>query len=162
MRDPKDIINYPTGEEVIPGIKSHPTIDLHKMRQLLSFLGTTMDNVISITGYHKECRNMDAVLQVAHEFYEYEKPAWNLIDQTGSRVKQVLIEICGMALVDEDVSQPYTDQLYLLANWPKPWLDGFHINGTQKVSYHCLTVIGKYGDNGDGGVVHPKAEQVYG
>ena len=52
---------------------------------------------------------MNAVLEVAHEFWHHEKPAWISVGQTGLHVKQMQIEIYGIAIVDEDVYQPYSD-----------------------------------------------------
>ncbi|GAI82533.1 unnamed protein product, partial [marine sediment metagenome] len=67
------------------------------------------DNVVSITAYHRDCRDMDQVLEVVHEFWRNEKPAWISVGQTGLHVRQMLIEIYGIAIVDEDIYQPYSD-----------------------------------------------------
>ena len=110
--DPEHIlswINDPTGELDIPGIKPQARFALYEMKQLMSFLGASMDNVVSITAYHKDCRDMNAVLEVAHEFWRHEKPAWTSVGQRGLHVKQMLIEIYGIAIVDEDIYQPYAD-----------------------------------------------------
>ncbi|MCL5962529.1 MAG: Rid family hydrolase [Chloroflexi bacterium] len=109
MRDPKDTINDPSGELDIPGIKPQARFALYEMRQLLSFLGASVDNVATITAYHKDCRDMDQVLEVAHEFWHGNGPAWLSVGQTGLHVKQMLIEIYGIAIVDEDIYAPYGD-----------------------------------------------------
>ena len=109
MRDSKDTINDPSGELDVPGIKPQARFALHEMNQLLNFLGASIENVVSITAYHKDCRDMNAVLEVAHEFWQHEKPAWISVGQIGLQVKQMQIEIYGIAIVDEDVYQPYSD-----------------------------------------------------
>lgn len=109
MRDPKDTINDPTDELDVPGVKPQARYALHEMKQLLGFLGASMDNVTYITAYHKDCRDMDSVLEVANEFWHNEKPAWISVGQTGLHVKQMTIEIYGMAIVDEADYQAYTD-----------------------------------------------------
>jgi len=108
-RDPKDEINDPTGELSIIGIKPQVRFALREMSQLMGFLGASMDNVVSITAYHRDCRDMDQVLEVVHEFWRNEKPAWISVGQTGLHVRQMLIEIYGIAIVDEDIYQPYSD-----------------------------------------------------
>jgi enamine deaminase RidA (YjgF/YER057c/UK114 family) len=107
MRDPKDTINDPTGELDMAGIKPQARFALLEMNQLLSFLGADLNHVGTITAYHKDCRDMDQVLEVAHEFWRHEKPAWISVGQLGLHVKQMQIEIYGIAIVDEDVYQPY-------------------------------------------------------
>jgi len=108
-RDPKDTINDPTGELDVPGIKPQARYALSEMRALLRYLGASMDNVVSITAFHKDCHDMDAVLEVAHEFWRNERPAWFSVGQMGLQVPQMLIEILGMAIVDADIYLPWNE-----------------------------------------------------
>ncbi len=107
MRDPKDTINDPSGELDTPGIKPQARFALYEMQQLLSFIGAKLDSVGTITAYHKDCRDMDAVLEVGHEFWHNAGPAWTSVGQIGLHVKQMLIEIYGIAIVDDDTYAPY-------------------------------------------------------
>lgn len=108
-RDPQDKINDPTGEEDIPGIRPQARYALRSMESLLRYLGASMENVVTVTAFHRDPREIDAVLEEAHRFWPNEKPAWFSVGQTGLHVPQMAVELYGMAIVDEDDYHAWTD-----------------------------------------------------
>jgi len=106
-RDPGDTIYDPSGERTSVNIKQQARYALWEMEKLLNFLGADMDCVTWITAYHKDTRDMKEVLEVAHEFWPNEKPAWTSVGCTGLYLRAMTIEIYGMAIVDDDIIEPW-------------------------------------------------------
>lgn len=106
-RDPGDTIYDPSGEGTSPNIKQQTRYALWEMEKLLSFVGADMDCVTSITAYHKDTRDIKEVLEVAHEFWPNERPAWTSAGCTGLYLRGMTIEIYGIAIIDDDIIQPW-------------------------------------------------------
>jgi 2-iminobutanoate/2-iminopropanoate deaminase len=91
----------PTLEVDMASIKRQARHALNDYVRILGTIGATMDNVVWIQPFTKTwC--MDPVLEVAHEFFHNEKPAWTFACNTGLFLLTHLCEIYGMAIVDED------------------------------------------------------------
>jgi len=71
------------------------------MEKLLGFIGADIDCVTSITPYHKDTRDMKKVLELAHEFWPNEKPAWTSVGCSGLYLRSMIIEIYGIAIVED-------------------------------------------------------------
>jgi enamine deaminase RidA (YjgF/YER057c/UK114 family) len=106
-RDPGDTIVDPSGEGTSVNIKQQARYALWEMEKLLSFLGADMTSVVSITAYHKDTRDIKEVLEVAHEFWPNEKPAWTSVGCTGLYLRAMTIEIYGLAIIDDDIIEPW-------------------------------------------------------
>jgi enamine deaminase RidA (YjgF/YER057c/UK114 family) len=106
-RDPGDTIYDPSGEGTSVNIKQQARYALWEMEKLLNFLGADMDCVKSITAYHKDTRDIKEVLEVAHEFWPNEKPAWTSVGCTGLYLRAMTIEIYGLAIIDDDILEPW-------------------------------------------------------
>jgi len=93
-------------EEDIPSIKKQARCCFNEFVRILGSIGATMENVVFIRTY-SDPGYIDPVLEIAHEFFHNEKPAWNSIGNSGLYQRQMLLEVYGMAIVHEDHFRHY-------------------------------------------------------
>jgi enamine deaminase RidA (YjgF/YER057c/UK114 family) len=90
----------PTLEPDMPSIKRQARYALSEYVRILGTVGASMDDVVWIQPFTSTwC--MDPVLEVAHEFFHNEKPAWTAAGNTGLFLPTHLCEIYGMAVVGD-------------------------------------------------------------
>ena len=87
-----------TLEVDVPSVKKQTRHAFNEYQRVLSTVGATMDNVAFITAF-TSVPYMDAVLEVAHEFFRNAKPAWTSVGHRGLFLPQHLVEIYGMAIL---------------------------------------------------------------
>jgi enamine deaminase RidA (YjgF/YER057c/UK114 family) len=91
----------PTLEKDMPSMKRQARYAFNDYVRMLGTIGATMDNVVWIQPFSATW-GMDPILEVAHEFFHNEKPAWTYACNSGLFLVTHLCEIYGMAIVDDD------------------------------------------------------------
>jgi len=106
MFDP--LFRETTLEKDIPSIRKQARYAFRCYEQILSTIGATMDNVVFIQPYSQP-GYFDPIMEEAHKFFRNDKPVWTSVGFRGLYLRQFLLEVYGMAIVDKETIRPYTD-----------------------------------------------------
>ena len=88
------------GQIVTPGDPvSQARYAFNRIGEVVEMAGGTMDSVVDLISFHKDPRDIEAVMEVAREYFSGDPPAWTAIGYPGGYFEGHLHEILARAWI---------------------------------------------------------------
>ena len=132
---------------------------LEYMRELVQQAGGTMDDIVSVVSLHKDVREIQAVWDVARDFFPTSPPAWTAAGYLGSYTSDILVTIRATAHLGPESKECFTPDF-------AGWLRDLPASAACKKG-NLVFIAGQTGAEPDGHVPlpadhHEQARKAYG
>lgn len=98
-----------SGEPVAPGdAAAQARTAFERIRELLELAGGSLDDVVDLISFHRDVREIDAVLEVARDYFDGDYPAWTPVGMLGSYRPELLVSIRAIAHLGDGPKECYT------------------------------------------------------
>lgn len=117
------------------------------VRQLIEMADGTLDDVVELMVFVKDPRDMDAVLNVARDYWKGDYPAWTMVGSLGFQKSESLVCVRAIAHLGEEKKECFTPDTL------KWWRDYPVSAGCKKGE--LLFISGQVAADADGMIVTP-------
>jgi enamine deaminase RidA (YjgF/YER057c/UK114 family) len=94
---------------VAPGdIKAQARNVFSQIQAAVEAAGGRLDDVLDLVSFHKDCRQLADVVEVAREFFKKDYPAWTAIGTSGTYDPDLQVSIKAIAHLGKEKKQCYT------------------------------------------------------
>jgi enamine deaminase RidA (YjgF/YER057c/UK114 family) len=80
---------------------------LASLAELLEAAGGSLDDVLDVVSYHRDAREIPAVLEVAREYFSTDPPAWTPVATTGLMSSEALVAVRAIGHVGDAAKHCY-------------------------------------------------------